>query len=111
MQVTQLKDEIFALLDAKKGVDIQVIEVGEKTTLADYFIIVSGTSTPHVRAMADEVEYQLKTKHGILPKQVEGQSTGRWILMDYLDVVVHIFHEEEREFYSLEKLWQGMSPA
>ena len=77
-----------------------------KTILADFFVIATGTSTTHVKALADEVEYLLKEKDNRLVDHVEGFESSRWILLDYGDVVVHVFHSEERDFYSLEKLWQ-----
>ncbi|ADC91536.1 ribosome silencing factor [Mageeibacillus indolicus] len=110
MQADTLKDIIVNILDAKKASDIECIDVTDKTTLGDYFIIVSGTSVPHVKSLADEVEYKLKQDWQVLPLHVEGQASGRWILLDYGDVIVHVFHKEEREFYSLDKLWSGAKP-
>lgn len=101
-------ERIIQILDNKKGYDIKVIDVKEKTILADKFIIVSGTSNTHVKALCDNVEEELK-KDGIAPKRIEGYSEGRWILMDYSDIIVHIFHPEERETYNLEDLWQNVS--
>lgn len=107
MTAEQLTEKIKAILDDKKAVNVEAIEIAQKTILADYFIVASGTSVTHVKALADEVAFQLKEKEGLMPKRVEGESTARWILMDYGDVVVHIFHPEERDFYSIEKLWQA----
>lgn len=107
MTAEALTGMIKTILDDKKAVDIESIEIAQKTILADYFVIASGTSTTHVKALADEIAFQLKEKLALLPKRIEGESTARWILMDYGDVIVHIFHPEEREFYSLEKLWQA----
>ena len=103
-----LEEKILQILDNKKGYDIKVIDVKEKTILADKFIIVSGTSNTHVKALCDNVEEDLK-KEGIAPKRIEGYSEGRWILMDYSEVIVHIFHPEERETYNLEDLWENVS--
>ena len=103
-----LEEKIIRILDNKKGYDIKVIDVQEKTILADKFIIVSGTSNTHVKALCDNVEEDLK-KEGIAPKRIEGYSEGRWILMDYSEVIVHIFHPEERETYNLEDLWENVS--
>ena len=103
-----LEEKILQILDNKKGYDIKVIDVQEKTILADKFIIVSGTSNTHVKALCDNVEEDLK-KEGIAPKRIEGYSEGRWILMDYSEVIVHIFHPEERETYNLEDLWENVS--
>ena len=103
-----LEEKILQILDNKKGYDIKVIDVQEKTILADKFIIVSGTSNTHVKALCDNVEEDLK-KEGIAPRRIEGYSEGRWILMDYSEVIVHIFHPEERETYNLEDLWENVS--
>lgn len=103
-----LEEKILQILDNKKGYDIKVIDVQEKTILADKFIIVSGTSNTHVKALCDNIEEDLK-KEGIAPKRIEGYSEGRWILMDYSEVIVHIFHPEERETYNLEDLWENVS--
>ena len=91
-------------LSDKKGREIQVLEIGELTTLADYFVIASTTSSTHVKALVDEVEFQLKEK-GVEPRKLEGYQYANWIIMDYGDVIVHVFHEETRKFYTLERLW------
>ena len=98
-----LADAIAEILDNKKGMDVKVIEVGDKTIIADYFVLANGNTNTHVRALADEVEYKLG-EEGITPRQIEGRATG-WILLDYHDVVVHVFIGEQREHYNLEKLW------
>lgn len=90
-------------LDSKKAVNIEARRVGDLTVLADHFIIATGTSSTHVRALADEVEFKLR-EAGFEPRQIEGYSTG-WILLDYSDVVIHVFSPDQRELYSLEKLW------
>lgn len=87
-----------------KAVDPVVLELIGTTALADYFLVCSGTSERHTQAMADHIELSLK-QLGILPRGVEGRSSGRWILMDYGDVIVHIFQQAERVFYDLEALW------
>lgn len=91
-------------LDSKKAVDIQVVEITELTIIADYFVIATGNSSTQVKALADEVEFQL-SKNGVEPLHIEGRSTG-WIVVDYGSVVVHVFHGEQREFYNLERLWK-----
>ena len=78
-----------------------------KAVLEDYFIVATGGSVPHIRTLADELQGQMKVLHGLEPNHVEGYAGGRWILLDYLDIVVHVFHQEDREFYSLEKLWES----
>jgi ribosome-associated protein len=87
-----------------KALDVVILELIGTTSLADYFLVCGGTSERHTQAMADHIELSLKQR-GILPRGVEGRTRGRWILMDYGDVIVHIFQEAEREFYDLEALW------
>lgn len=101
-----LAKRIAEILDSKKGRDIQTINIEKKTIIADYFVICSGTSTTQVKGLADEVAFQLK-QQGREPARTEGYDSGSWILLDYLDVVVHVFLQSEREFYSLDKLWQA----
>jgi ribosome-associated protein len=95
---------IIRALDSKKGENIQAIKVADLTILADYFVIVNGTSNTHVRALADEVEFQLSQK-GIEPERRESDTGNTWIVLDYGDIIVHIFYKETREFYKLEGLW------
>jgi ribosome-associated protein len=104
-QSRDLAKDIAQLLDNKKGVDIEIIEIEELTIIADYFVLCSGTSTVHLRALADEVELKLKEGRSLPPLRVEGYDTGGWILMDYGSVVVHLFTDEARKYYSLERLW------
>ncbi len=110
MTSKELADKIAVLLDNKKGIDIEVIDVADKTVLADYFVICSGNSTTQIKALADEVEVVLKNEDEIYADHVEGRNSNRWILIDYKDVVVHIFHPEERANYDLEKLWETKKP-
>lgn len=90
--------------DDKKGKKLQVLHVGELTSIADYFVIVSGGSSTQVKAIADEVIDQLKLQ-GEEPIHVEGFNSAMWVLIDYADVVVHVFMEETRDFYGIERLW------
>ena len=99
-----LKEGVKAL-DSKKAYDIKILQVRDLTILANYFVIVSGTSTTQVKALADEVEFKL-SQNGVEPKQVEGRQSSNWIVLDYIDVVFHVFYTETREFYDLERLWQ-----
>lgn len=92
-----------ALTD-RKAVDLVVLDLHELTAATDYFVIVSGTSEAHVRGMAEHLQAVLGPS-GVRPHHVEGVSQGRWILLDYVDFVVHVFHPEQREFYQLERLW------
>ncbi|MDE6709451.1 MAG: ribosome silencing factor [Oscillospiraceae bacterium] len=91
-------------LDTKKAEDIKVIGIKDLTIIADYFIIANGTSSTHTRSLADELEFRLK-EQGIEPRQVQGNNGSNWIILDYSDVVVHIFNKEMRDFYNLERLW------
>ena len=91
-------------LDSKKGKDIRVLAIDSVTTLADYFVLCTGTSAPQLKALADAGEKAMK-EEGILPHHVEGHRGGTWLLMDFSSVVVHIFMDEARKFYDLERLW------
>ena len=103
--MNNLQDKIVEILENKKAVDVKLIEVKEVTTIADYFIVASGNSTLQVKALCDILEEELE-KDGIRPKHIEGRQDATWILMDYLDVVVHIFYHETREQYTLEEMWE-----
>ena len=94
---------IVKILDNKKAIDIDLIQTKELTIVSDYFVIANGTSNTHVRALADEVDEEMK-KLGVEPEHVEGRATG-WILLDYGCVLVHIFDPQSREYYNLERLW------
>ncbi len=94
-----------AALEEKKGEDIRIIDIRDISPIADYFILANGGNRNQVQAMADEVEEQMQ-KMGHALKQVEGYSTANWILMDYSDIVVHIFDRESRSFYDLERIWR-----
>lgn len=91
-------------LDAKKGKDIKVLEIEAITTLADYFVICTGSSNTQINALCDEVEKQL-SEAGEEPLHREGHRGGTWVLLDYGCIAVHVFNAEAREFYSLEHLW------
>ena len=91
-------------LDSKKGRDIKVLETGHLTTLADYFVLCTATSTTQVKALADTCEKMLKDQ-GEMPHHVEGHRDGGWILLAFSSVVIHVFMEESRKFYDLERLW------
>jgi len=91
-------------LEDKKGENIKVIDISSISVIADYFVIVSGSNVNQLRAMADEVDEKLG-KLGVQPRQIEGYTGGRWILMDYGDVIIHIFNEEDRLFYDIERIW------
>lgn len=103
MNQTEKMEKIVSILDDKKALDIKVLKISELTTLADYFVIASASSTTGVRSLSDYVEEGLKEELGL--PQKEGKDGYNWLLMDYGDVIVHIFYKETREFYDLEKLW------
>ena len=92
-------------IDGKKGLNIQVIRISDISVLADYMVIATGNSSTHVKALADEVEYRLD-EAGVSVSHIEGYRSNSWILLDYVDVIVHVFSEEAREFYDLDRLWQ-----
>lgn len=92
-------------ISSKKGLNIQIIEIGDISVLADYMVIATGTSSTHVKALADEVEYKLD-EAGVSVSHIEGYRSDSWILLDYIDVIVHVFSDEARDFYDLERLWQ-----
>ena len=91
-------------LNEKKGLDIKVIDISDISIMADYFILVSGSNARQIQALCDNVREKL-AKEGTFPKQVEGYDTAGWILLDYNDVIIHIFDEESRSFYGLERIW------
>lgn len=97
-------------LDSKKGQDIKVLETGALTTLADYFVICTATSTTQVKALADECEKVMKER-GEAPHHIEGHRGGTWVLLDFSSVVVHLFMDEARQFYDLERLWKDAVDA
>lgn len=95
----------YNALEDKKAEDIVVLEVSDITILADYFIIANGSNSSQVQALVDNVEEQL-SKAGVEPKRIEGVGNTNWILMDYGDIIVHIFSKEDRLFYDLERIWR-----
>ena len=96
--------QIIEILQDKKGLDILLMDLRSLTDAADFFILCSGTSAQHVKSLADELNDQLRAA-GDRPWHTEGYSTRRWILVDCIDIVVHIFRQEARQFYALERLW------
>jgi len=108
----QLLKIVMAALEDMKGVDIRVIDVRDQTSITDRMVIVSGTSTRHVKALAENVVLESK-KNGYKPLGVEGENVAEWVLVDLADVVVHVMMPEIRDFYALEKLWSvgGRSDA
>ena len=102
--------EIAKILDQKKAKDVQVLKVDDLTVLTDYFVIASGTSTTQVGSLADEVEYQL-SQQGIKPYNTEGFDSKNWVLLDYSNVIVHVFVPGTRTYYDLEHLWADGAPV
>ena len=102
---SELLKKIVEILDTKKAINIKQIDIKDKTTIADYFIVASGTSNTHVKSLANNVEEELK-KENIVPNKIEGYESATWILMDYGEVIIHLFTEKERENYSIEDLWE-----
>ena len=92
------------LLESKKAEDVVVLDIRELTSIGDFFIIASGNNTTLVKSLADALEDKF-SQQGIQPRRIEGAASAMWILMDYTDVVVHIFYNEQRDFYCLERLW------
>ncbi len=105
----RLADEVAALAADKKAIDVVVLDLREVAGYTDFFVICSGNTDRQAKAIHDGIHLGLKNEHGLLPRRVEGLAEARWILMDYLDVVVHVFTPEAREFYRLEQLW-GEAP-
>ena len=101
-----LASAIEGFLDAKKGMDISVLDVAEKTSLTSYFVICSATSSTHAKALGDELDFQT-SRRGASPLHIEGRAGGAWVLLDYGPVIVHIFTREAREFYRVERLYEG----
>ncbi|MCD7927404.1 MAG: ribosome silencing factor [Oscillospiraceae bacterium] len=105
MQAEEMVKEIVQALDSKKGQGIRVLKTGELTTLAEYFVLCSATSSTQIKALSDACDKRMKDL-GEPPHHVEGHRGGTWVLMDFSAVVVHIFNEEARQFYDLEHMWQ-----
>lgn len=99
-------DIIIKACEEKKATDIKVMNVSEKTSIAEYFVIASGNSSSQTMSIADEIERKM-AEINATEYLKEGYQSGRWILLDYSNIIVHVFHKEEREIYNLEKLWSG----
>jgi len=103
----ELADIIAKFLVDKKAQDVIVINLENKTTIADYFVIASGKNTVHGRALAEGLDQVLSKEYGIEPLRRDGVSEGKWVALDYSAVIVHIFLQETREYFQLEKLWSS----
>ena len=100
----EIAEAAATALDSKKAKDIKILHVEDKTVIAEYFVLCTGTSSTHIKALADETEYLLGQR-GLLPYRVEGRDNNSWWILDYSNVLVHIFSREAREFYNLDKLY------
>lgn len=106
--MSELKNKLSIVekaIEDKKGIDMQVLDISTMTTIADYFVIVSGNSSTQVTSIADEVESKMFLAGYEKNSNKEGYQSARWILLDFGDIIVHVFHKDEREFYNLERLW------
>jgi len=101
----EVAEAIAEILDSKKGRDIKVIKVDDKTVISEYFVLCTGNSSTQVKALAGEVEYRMEQR-GLQPYNVEGRDNNSWVLVDFSNVIVHIFSREAREFYNLDKLYE-----
>ena len=100
----ELADAIAEVLDSKKGIDIKVLRVDDKTVIAEYFVLCTGNSSTQIKGLAGEVEFRIGER-GLSPYGVEGRDNNSWLILDYSNVIVHIFSRESREFYNLDKLY------
>ena len=106
---TNLKKIIIDTLDSNKALDIISIDLKNKSSMADYMIIASGTSSRHIQALSEQVLEKLKA-NGVQNSKIEGKESGDWKLVDGIDLIVHIFNPEKRKFYELEKMWSEIIP-
>ena len=105
MEAKELALQCRELADSKKAENIVVLDVQKISSITDYFVIATGTSEPHLRAIVDEIQETLQEKHGLKPRRTDGTLQTAWIVLDYFDVIVHIMRAEVRQHYDLEGLW------
>ncbi|CAG7587762.1 ribosome silencing factor [Peptoniphilus senegalensis] len=105
MTVEEKLEIILKSCESKKGIDTKVMDIKGMTSIADYFVIVSGNSSTQVDALAREIDEKL-SEQGVEPIHSEGKNSSRWIILDFSDIIVHVFHKDEREYYKLERLWE-----
>ena len=108
-KTSDLKTIIINTLDLNKAQDIVTIDLKDKSSMADYMIIASGTSSRHIQSLSEQVLEKLKN-NGIKESKIEGKDSGEWKLVDGIDLIIHIFHPEKRKFYELEKIWSEFIP-
>ena len=106
---SDLKDIIIKTLDLNKAHDIVSIDLKDKSSMADYMIIASGTSSRHIQSLSEQVLEKLKA-YGLKNSKIEGKESSEWKLVDGIDLIIHIFHPEKRKFYELEKIWSELIP-
>ena len=105
IEAKALAKKIAEILDDKGATDIQILEVGHMTSITDFFVVASGRNVQFVHTLADDLEDKL-AEESILPRRKEGKNGARWIVLDYAEVIVHLFHPDERAHYNIERLWQ-----
>ena len=108
-KISDLKSVVIDTLDLNKALDIVTIDLKDKSSMADYMIIASGTSSRHLQSLSEQVLEKLKD-NGIKNSKIEGKESNEWKLVDGIDLIVHIFHPEKRKFYELEKIWSELIP-
>ena len=108
-KISDLKSVVIDTLDLNKAQDIVTIDLKDKSSMADYMIIASGTSSRHIQSLSEQVLEKLKD-NGIKNSKIEGKESNEWKLVDGIDLIVHIFHPEKRKFYELEKIWSELIP-
>ncbi|MDA9696521.1 ribosome silencing factor [Candidatus Pelagibacter sp.] len=108
-KISDLKEIVINTLDINKAQDIVTIDLKDKSSMADYMIIASGTSSRHIQSLSEQVLEKLKN-NGVKDSKIEGTESGEWKLVDGIDLIVHIFHPEKRKFYELEKIWSELIP-
>ena len=108
-KISDLKEIVLNTLDLNKAQDIVIIDLKDKSSMADYMIIASGTSSRHIQSLSEQVLEKLKN-NGVKDSKIEGKESGEWKLVDGIDLIVHIFHPEKRKFYELEKIWSELIP-
>ena len=109
MKPKELALRIAEILDEKKGENIIVLDVAHLTSVTDYFVICSARNTIQVGTMAEDVEEKLMAEEQLEARRKEGYRDSRWVVLDYASVIVHVFHEQEREYYNIERLWMDGS--
>ena len=108
-KISDLKSVVINTLDLNKAQDIVTIDLKDKSSMADFMIIASGTSSRHIQSLSEEVLEKLKD-YGIKNSKIEGKESSEWKLVDGIDLIIHIFHPEKRKFYELEKIWSELIP-